>query len=206
MNAIHNKNVKQVLIKKNELSNISSIFHEKINMASCYSMSSLEKIGSTVFRKKMSSSEYVPEIHVRDNDLPDQAPVAGDSNDLTQCYSVTTGRVSTVARAPSFSSLSSIEVAEINTPSYCFPQSNSSIVTTKGYSESLPYHLNTDTFVVNELKGHNYIQNLSSKNAYNAKLNGTETYCDTQVFSPIIMKSRVVQTRHHGLCVHGSRR
>ena len=172
MNAVRNKNVKQILIKENGLKNISSMFHEKINMASCYSMSSLEKIGSTVFRKKISSSESVPEVYVRDNDLHDQPPVAGDSNDLTQCYSVTTGRVSTVARAPSFSSLSSIEVAEINTSNYCFPQSNSSIITAMGYSESLPYQLNTDKFVVNELKGHNYIQNLSSKNTYNAKLMG----------------------------------
>ena len=33
---------------------------------------------------------------------------------LVQCYSVTTGKVSTIVKAPSFSSLSSIEVAEIN--------------------------------------------------------------------------------------------
>lgn len=39
---------------------------------------------------------------------------SGSVQDLVQCYSVTTGKVSTIARAPSFSSLSSIEVAEIN--------------------------------------------------------------------------------------------
>ena len=37
-----------------------------------------------------------------------------DELNLVQCYSVTTGKVSTIVKAPSFSSLSSIEVAEIN--------------------------------------------------------------------------------------------
>ena len=191
-------------MKKNDSVKMSSAFLERLKSASYCSMTSLEKISSNPFRRKMCNSESVPEVY-QPPDNQDDIPLRGIScgvgsdynNDLTQCYSVTTGKVSTLVRAPSFSSLSSIEVAEIN---------NSNGVSSKG-SNARPSAIHRD-FSSLQVNVPILCENLSNDAKYltvPSTLSSTnrkkkDIHVGTRTTSPVIKRSRVVRTQHHELC------
>ena len=196
--------------KKNDTQKMSSAFLDRLKMASYCSMTSLERISSKPFRRKMCNTESVPEVYPRFNtDLHSEVDInsgGGDCNDFTQCYSVTTGKVSTLVKAPSFSSLSSIEVAEINnsngtsTPRYIYDNSSSR------YKDSSTHHMN----------GHAFPQSSSSENVIYLKNSSsslppmnrrkTQRYIGPRIMSPLIKTSKIVRTLHNELCSHGINR
>ena len=194
--------------KKNDTQKMSSAFLDRLKMASYCSMTSLERISSKPFRRKMCNSESVSEVCPRfSTDLHGEVcESGGDCNDFTQCYSVTTGKVSTLVKAPSFSSLSSIEVAEINnsngtsTPRYIYD--NSSI----RYKDSSTHHMN----------GHAFLQSSSSEDVIYLKNSSsslphmnrrkTQRYIGPRIMSPLIKTSKIVRTLHNELCSHGINR
>ena len=193
--------------RKNDSSKMSSAFLERLKMASYCSMTSLERISSKPFRRKMCNSESVPEVYPKNDEFHGHCPeINSDYNNLTQCYSVTTGKVSTLTKAPSFSSLSSIEVAEINNPH--------SISTRSLNTNSSIRCRDTSTFQVN---GHVFSESSSSEDViYHRNSSATlpstnrrknERYIGPRIMSPLIKTSRVVRTRHNeALCSHGINR
>ena len=193
--------------RKNENSKMSSAFLERLKMASYCSMTSLERISSKPFRRKICNSESVPEVYPKNNEFHGHSPeINGDCNDLTQCYSVTTGKVSTLSKAPSFSSLSSIEVAEINNPYSISTRSlngNSS-----GRARNAPtFQVNDHVFFESSSSEDVIYQRNSSATLPSANRRKNERYIGPRIMSPLIKTSRVVRTRHNEvLCSHGINR
>ena len=196
--------------KKNETQKMSSAFLDRLKMASYCSMTSLERISSKPFRRKMCNSESVPEVYPRfSTDFHGQIEInsgCGDSNDFTQCYSVTTGKVSTLVKAPSFSSLSSIEVAEIN---------NSNGISTSSYingNSSIRYKDSS----IHQMDGNAFSQSSESEDVMYLKHSTsslppmirrkTQRYIGPRIMSPLIKTSKIVRTMHNDVCSHGVNR
>ena len=194
--------------KKNDTQKMSSAFLERLKMASYCSMTSLERISSKPFRRKMCNSESVPEVYPRPSfdDLHGQLEInnGGDCNDLTQCYSVTTGKVSTLVKAPSFSSLSSIEVAEINNPSAISTRGLNGGSLHQSFKDLSTHHMNGHAFSQNSIDDMIYFKNSSSLPPTNRRKN--VSYIGPRVVLPLIKTSKVVRTLHHDLCFHGINR
>ena len=190
--------------KKNDSFKMSSAFLERLKMASYCSMTSLEKISSNPFRRKMCNSESVPEVYSRNYEAShghEEIIGGGDCNkDLTQCYSVTTGRVSTLVRSPSFSSLSSIEVAEINN-SNGFSSNAPNAHPSVKYRDFSSHHVTSHAPSKYSSRDVNYL-NIPSclPPIHRSKI---EKYSGPRITSPVIKRSRVVRTQHHDLCIHG---
>ena len=193
--------------RKNDNSKMSSAFLERLKMASYCSMTSLERISSKPFRRKICNSESVPEVYPKNNEFHGHSPeINGDCNDLTQCYSVTTGKVSTLSKAPSFSSLSSIEVAEINNPYSISTRSLNGNSSSRSRDAST-FQVNDHVFFESSSSEDVIYQRNSSATLPSANRRKNERYIGPRIMSPLIKTSRVVRTRHNEvLCSHGINR
>ena len=193
--------------RKNDNSKMSSAFLERLKMASYCSMTSLERISSKPFRRKMCNSESVPEVYPKKNDFHGHcSEMNSDCNDLTQCYSVTTGKVSTLSKAPSFSSLSSIEVAEINNPHCISTRSLNGNSSIRNFDTSA-YQVNGHLFSESSSSEDVIYQRNSSATLPSTNRRKNERYIGPRIMSPLIKTSRVVRTRHNEvLCSHGINR
>ena len=193
--------------RKNDNSKMSSAFLERLKMASYCSMTSLERISSKPFRRKMCNSESVPEVYPKKNDFHGHcSEMNSDCNDLTQCYSVTTGKVSTLSKAPSFSSLSSIEVAEINNPHCISTRSLNGYSSIRNFDTSA-YQVNGHLFSESSSSEDVIYQRNSSATLPSTNRRKNERYIGPRIMSPLIKTSRVVRTRHNEvLCSHGINR
>ena len=186
---------------------MSSAFLERLKMASYCSMTSLERISSKPFRRKMCNSESVPEVFPRsekprhvENDRNGFIG-SGDSNDLTQCYSVTTGKVSTLLKAPSCSSLSSIEVAEINTSNKLMSRNYMKGDSSIGFGHLSSHQTNGYVISKGQSEDVTYLTNTSSLPPMHRRQ--TERYIGPNIKSSLIRTSKVIRTLQHSVCSHG---
>ena len=193
--------------KKSDSQKMSSAFLERLKMASYCSMTSLERISSKPFRRKMCNSESVPEVFPRsekprhvENDRNGFIG-SGDSNDLTQCYSVTTGKVSTLLKAPSCSSLSSIEVAEINTSNKLMSRNSMKGDSSIGFAQLSSHQTNGYAISKGQSEDVTYLTNTSSLPPMHRRQ--TERYIGPNIKSSLIRTSKVIRTLQHSVCSHG---
>ena len=125
----------------------------------------------------------------------------GDSNDLTQCYSVTTGKVSTLLKAPSCSSLSSIEVAEINTSNKLMSRNYMKGDSSIGFGHLSSHQTNGYVISKGQSEDVTYLTNTSSLPPMHRRQ--TERYIGPNIKSSLIRTSKVIRTLQHSVCSHG---
>jgi hypothetical protein len=104
-------------------------------------------------------------------------------------------------RAPSFSSLSSIEVAEINNSSNGFSSKASNANPSVRYRDFSSQQGNPHVRSKNSSNDVIYLNIPSSLPPLNRSKH--ERYTGPRITSPVIKRSRVVRTQHHDLCTHG---